>query len=153
MWVGTHHTSLARADQDLSGITFEDDTLTTGEMLDSTYSDGFIVLKGGRILFEQYFNAMNENTRHFLMSVSKSIAGSLAGCLVAARLLDPTKLVSHYVPELAASAFGDDTVRQTLDMQVSVVYSEEYADNEAEVQYHGKGAGWRPRSEDDIEGH
>lgn len=147
---------LARADKDLSGITFEDitgDTLTLGEMLDSTYTDGFIVLKGGSILFEQYFNDMNENTRHLLMSVSKSIAGSLAGCLVAARLLDSTKLVSHYVPELAASAFGDATVRQTLDMQVSVVYSEEYADPEAEVQYHEKAAGWRPRSEDDIEGH
>ncbi len=146
-------TPLARADQDLSGITFEDDTLTIGEMLDSTYTDGFIVLKGGRVMYEQYFNGMNENTRHLLMSVSKSIAGSLAGFLVAAGLLDPMKLVSHYVPELAASAFGDATVQQTLDMQVSVVYSEEYANPEAEVQFHEKAAGWRPRSEGDIEGH
>lgn len=147
---------LTRDPQDLGGITFKNGdgvSLTIREMLISTYTDGFIVLKDGTILFEQYFNGMNENTRHLLMSVSKSIAGILTGCLAEAGVLDPTKPVIHYVPELKDSAFGDATVRQTLDMQVSVVYSEEYANPEAEVQYHEKAGGWRPLGEGDIDGH
>src|SRR5690349_9999912 len=64
---------LRRAPQDLSAIRFEgsDGPLTLAEMLESTYTDGVLVLHHGRILSEIYFNGMQPNTRHLLMSVSK----------------------------------------------------------------------------------
>jgi CubicO group peptidase (beta-lactamase class C family) len=68
-------------------------------MLGSTYTHGFIVLKDGVILHEDYFNGMNADTRHLLMSVSKTIAGSLTGCLDESGVLDPNKTVVHYAPE------------------------------------------------------
>ena len=51
--------------------------MTIRKMLVNTYTDGFIVLKDDAILFDGYFNGMNADTRYILMSVSKSIAGSL----------------------------------------------------------------------------
>ncbi len=41
--------------------------------------------------------------------------------------------MTHYVPELKDSAYGDASVRQVMDMTVGVQYSENYADPKAEV--------------------
>ena len=40
------------------------------------------------------------------------------------------------MPELAATAFGDATVRQLLDMTTGLKYSENYADPNAEIWAH-----------------
>src|SRR5580700_2931195 len=50
--------SLAHADRDLTKITFTDPvthrSMTLAEMLDATYTDGFLVLQHGEILAEVY---------------------------------------------------------------------------------------------------
>src|ERR1700684_213439 len=54
--------ALAHADRDLSKITFADpvthQSMTVAEMLDATYTDGFLVLQHGRILAESYRNGL-----------------------------------------------------------------------------------------------
>jgi CubicO group peptidase (beta-lactamase class C family) len=40
--------------------------------------------------------------------------------------LDPTALVTKYVPELQSSAYGHATVRQAMDMLVNTKYSENW---------------------------
>ena len=47
--------------------------------------------------------------------------------------LDPNAPVVQYVPELAASAYGDASVRQVMDMTIGVQYSEDYTDRSAEI--------------------
>lgn len=103
------------------------------------YGDGMIVLHKGKIVYEKYFNqALQPAGTHLLMSVSKSFTGTLAAQLIHEGVIDDTKLVSHYVPELKNSAWGDATVRQVLDMIVSLDYSEDYADPNAEIVAFGK---------------
>ena len=62
------------------------------------------------------------------MSVTKSFVATLAATLVAEGALDETRRVDDYMPELAASGFGDATVRQVMDMQTGIAYSEDYLD-------------------------
>ena len=69
---------LGLALQDLSGLQFESlegQQMTVADMLVQTYTDGFIVLQNGDVVLEKYFNGMTPNTRHLLMSVSKSVTG------------------------------------------------------------------------------
>ena len=115
------------------------------------YTDGFLVLKDGRILYERYFNGMRPESRHLLQSVSKSLCGVLAGELVESGAVDLDATVSTYVPELWDSAFGDATVSQLLDMTAAVEFNEDYADPDSDVQAQDRAAGWRPRRIDDPE--
>jgi len=146
--------ALARSDQDLSGVAFDgpDGRVTVAEMLESTYTDGFIVLKDGAIVMEQYFNDMTPDSVHLLMSVSKSLVGMLAGIMVERGLLEVTAPVGRYLPALEGSAYADATVRQALDMTVSVVFREEYDDPHSEIQRQDRAIGWRPALPGDVVG-
>jgi CubicO group peptidase (beta-lactamase class C family) len=146
--------ALPRSHWDLGGITFDrtGGRMTIAQMLEGTYTDGFIVLKDGAIVAEKYFNGMAPHTRHLLMSVSKSLTGALAGILAEQGLLDLTAPVRTYVPELGDSGYGDATVRQVLDMTVSLVFREEYDDPRSEIQQQDRATGWRPSREGDIIG-
>lgn len=95
--------------------------------------DGIIILHRGKVVYERYFGRMTGSDVHALMSLTKSFTGTLAATLVAEGLLDPAQRVSHYLPELRESGFGDATVRQVMDMTTALDYSEDYADPEAEV--------------------
>ena len=142
---------LEHAPQDLSGLGFktpDGKQMTVRKMLETTYTDGFIVLHEGRVVFEKYYNGMTPQTRHLLMSVSKSVTGTLAGILVNDGRLNPTAKVIDYIPELKNSpGFAEATVREVLDMTTSIVFSEDYADPKAEVVSHEVATAWRgPKS-------
>jgi CubicO group peptidase (beta-lactamase class C family) len=113
---------LVHADHDLSTISFIDPVtrrpMTIAEMLDATFTDGFLVLQHGRILAESYRNGMGARQPHLLMSISKSIMGTLAGILVGQGELDAEKLVTDYVPEMKGTVYDGATVRNLLDMSV-----------------------------------
>ena len=129
VWRGNGPTSLlSQLPMDLGGIEFErvDGVPTTLEtFLDDTYTDGFLVLHRGRILCERYFNGMNERTLHLSQSVAKSVTAAAAGCLVAKGLLDPAAQVTHYLPELGATAYQGATLQQVLDMTSGVRFNED----------------------------
>ncbi len=142
---------LEHAPQDLSGLGFktpDGKQMTVRKMLETTYTNGFIVLHEGRVVFEKYYNGMTPQTRHLLMSVSKSVTGTLAGILVNDGRLNPTAKVIDYIPELKNSpGFAEATVREVLDMTTSIVFSEDYADPKAEVVSHEVATAWRgPKS-------
>ena len=67
--------------------------------LERTYTDGIIVLHGGRVLMESYFNGMAARTRHLLMSVSKSVTSVVCGRLVGRGLLSPNDPVTTHLPD------------------------------------------------------
>lgn len=143
-------TVLTRMPMDISGFVFKTNDgkeMTIKEMLDATYTDGFIVLQDGKVVFEKYYNGMTPDTRHLLMSVSKSVTGTLAGKLVMDGRLNPNSKVVYYIPELKDSpGFAEATVREVLDMTTSIVFSEDYADPKAEVVSHEEATAWRGRT-------
>ncbi|MCO5316663.1 MAG: beta-lactamase family protein [Solirubrobacterales bacterium] len=120
---------------------------TVGEVLDETWTDAAVVIHRGRVAFERYHRRMPDDTPHLLMSVSKSVVGSVAGILVERGVLDPEDPVEKYVPEVAGAGYGGARVRNLLDMRSGVRFSEEYQNLEAEVRQIERHMGWRPRSE------
>ncbi len=143
-------TVLPRAPKDIAGLVFKNPDgkeMTVKEMLGATYTDGFIVLSEGKVIFEKYYNGMTPGTRHLLMSVSKSVTGTLAGIMVKDGRLKPDAKVVDYIPELKNSpGFADATVREVLDMTTSIVFSEDYDDPKAEVVAHEETMAWRGRT-------
>lgn len=125
--------------------TLDGKAMTWGESLSANFTDGIVVLHKGKIVQERYFGALEEFTTHIAMSVTKSFAGLLGAMLVHEKQIDPSKLVPHYIPELAGTAYGDATVRQVMDMTIGVRYSEVYTDPKAEIWDYARAAGSMPR--------
>ncbi|WP_164963617.1 serine hydrolase [Rubrivivax sp. JA1026] len=138
--------------EDLDGVRFTplgtDRSMTWRQALDANYTDGIVVLHRGRIVYERYFGVLEPDGQHGLMSVTKTFVGTLAAMLVADGTLDPARRVDHYVPELAASAFGSATLRQLMDMTTGVKFSEDYADPNADVWAHGAAGNPLPKPQD-----
>ncbi|MCM1035504.1 MAG: beta-lactamase family protein [Paludibacter sp.] len=112
---------------------FAEKSVTLQQALDTIFTDGFIVLHKGKVVYERYSGGLTPDGTHSVMSVSKTMTGTLGAVLVAEGILDENERVDTYVPELAESAFGDATVRQLLDMTTALQYSEDYSDPNAEV--------------------
>lgn len=126
--------------------------LSAADLLATSNTDGFLVLKDGAIVAESYGPAMDAATRHIIFSVSKSVTGTLAGVLVEGGELDPEAPVTRYIPELASSAYGDASVRQVLDMTVSLRFIEDYLDPKGDVARYRVAMDWNPPADFPYEG-
>ncbi len=118
---------------------------TLAALLRETWTDGFLVLHKGRLVYERYLNGMTERSLHLSQSVGKSFVSTLLGILWDRGLLDLEKPVSHYLPELKDCGYRDALLWQVLDMRSGVKFDEEnYADLEAEIGMLDRAAGWKP---------
>ena len=113
--------------------------------LPATYTDGIVVLHRGRRVYEQYAGALQPSGAHACFSVTKSYAATLAATLVHEGVLDDQQTVPHYLPEMAHTAYADATLRQVLDMQVGVAFSEAYDDRSAPFWDYARAGGFVPR--------
>ncbi|MFV2179635.1 serine hydrolase domain-containing protein [Actinomadura sp. LOL_016] len=127
------------------------------DIIDKTDTDAWMVLHDNKVVVEEYpATGMGPTTRHLLMSVSKSVAGIIAGALVDQQKLDPAELVTHYVPELAevgipgshGRGYVGATVRNVLDMRSAIEFSEAYKIRRSEVRILEAAAGWGPPDPD-----
>ena len=133
----------ALAFEDLRGVRH-----TWLQSLAQTYTDGIVVLHRGARLYERYFGALQPQRPHACFSITKSYAATLAASLIHEGVLDESKPVSHYLPEMSATAYEDATLRQVLDMQIGVRYSELYSDPHAEIWDYSRAGGLRARRAD-----
>jgi CubicO group peptidase (beta-lactamase class C family) len=115
------------------------------EALHDTYTDGILVLHRGRCVYQRYFGALQPQVPHSCFSITKSYAATLAATLVHEGVLDEAKRVPHYLPEMHGTAYADATLRELLDMQIGVAYSELYADPNAQIWDYARAGGLRPR--------
>lgn len=137
--------------QDLSALWFTSaagDRLTIAQWLTTSYTDGFIVLQNGQIVFEVYLNNMQPQTRHLSYSISKSVIGILAGILVDDGDLDLARTVEEYVPELQHSGFAGYTIRDLLDMLAAIEWSEDYVNPDSPWRRWKDSIGWTPSAEE-----
>ncbi|MGR3804378.1 serine hydrolase domain-containing protein [Marinibacterium profundimaris] len=113
-------------------------------MVAGTNTDALVVMHQGRVVHELYRNGMTAEDPHTLMSVSKSVLGLLAGILAGKDLLDVSQPLTEYIPELRGTGYEGATVRQALDMQVGVAFSEDYTAAGGPIIAYRKAANWNP---------
>ncbi len=148
VWRGDGPVSaLERAEADLDELPVTDSfgrPTTLAGLLDETYTDGFLVLKDGAVVYERYFNGMTERTLHLSQSMAKSVTGSVCGILVGRGLIDPARPVTAYLPELERTGWAGATVQHVLDMTTGVRFSEEYTDRYSDIGQVDVASGWKP---------
>ena len=114
-------------------------------------TDALLVAHRGRLVHEWYAAEDIATHPHIVFSVSKSITAILAGVLVERGMLDPSKGVIEYIPELADSGFGDATVQQVLDMTVNIEFDEDYLATSGKFVEYRSSTGWHPCENSQID--
>jgi CubicO group peptidase (beta-lactamase class C family) len=100
----------------------------------TTDAVGVMVLKDGRVRFEDYAAGFGPEQRWTSFSVAKSFTSTLLGAALRdghiASLDDP---VTRYVPGLVGSAYDEVSVRQLATMTSGVAWNEDYTDPASDV--------------------
>ena len=121
--------------------------ISVSEALSQIDSNGYLLIKDGKVVFEYYANGFGPRMRHLTQSAGKSVTGTLATALIADGVLDENKLVTAYIPEMIGSAYEEATLRHVLNMTAGVKYSEDYYDPNSEVYKHEISHAWKPAQE------
>lgn len=97
------------------------------EFAELTNTNAFLIIRDGRIVFEDYRNKTDADTRFIGFSMSKSITSILIGIAIGKGAIDSVDdLAVKYVPELRGSGYDGVTIRQILEMRSGVDYEERY---------------------------
>ncbi|MEW9919612.1 serine hydrolase domain-containing protein [Marimonas sp. MJW-29] len=143
--------AFAELRQQIDALTFtpmnSDTPMTWEESLYANYTDGIMILHEGEVVYERYFGCLEEDGKHAIMSMTKSITGLLGEILVAEGVLDDSLLVRDVIPEIGDSAFATATVREVMDMTTGVQYSENYSDPNADIWVYSRAASPLPKPE------
>ena len=123
-------------------ISFDGQEQSIEKIAESHYIDGLLVLKDGEIVFEEYYGHLDESKPHLMNSVSKSVVGLVAGKLAEEEVIDLAKPVSYYLPELAKSGWGQDSLQVVLDMRDGSDYTELYPDFTTTFRLQDCAIGW-----------
>ncbi len=92
-----------------------------------TFTNAFLVLKDGAVVFEDYRNRMTAETPHIGFSMTKTITAMLVGQALDRGEIDSLDdPAAKYVPALAGGAYGEATIRQILEMRSGADIEERY---------------------------
>jgi hypothetical protein len=117
---------------------------TVASFLKRSDTDGLTILKAGKLVGDWSAPHMPFGARHIVFSISKSVTAILAGILEGEGVFDPGAPVTEYIPEARGSAYGDASVRNVLDMTVSLDFEEDYLDPESVFARYRRSTLWNP---------
>jgi CubicO group peptidase (beta-lactamase class C family) len=108
-------------------IAFGGETRSYERFAEDTFTNALLVIRDGRIVFEDYRNKSDATVRFIGFSMSKTITAMLVGVALEqgaiGSLDDP---LTKYLPELAGTGYDGATIRQVLQMRSGVDYQERY---------------------------
>jgi CubicO group peptidase (beta-lactamase class C family) len=125
---GTNVWQLPRADAALDfSYEFDGQRYSADAFLERTFTNALIIIKDGRIVYENYLNMGEASDRYIGFSMSKSVTSLLVGCAVADGLIRSVDdRVDRYLPELRGGGYEGVTIRQLLNMRSGIEYTETY---------------------------
>lgn len=130
---------------------------TGADFLRDSYTDALLVVKNGTIVAEYFANDMNLHKPHLTFSVSKSITGIIAGIVLKKFGISSDVMVSTIIDGTVGGAYADASIRNLLDMSVSLDFDESYASKEGLYARYRQAMLWMSRekgseySEEDLE--
>lgn len=120
-------TQLPREDAAPPGVAFNGKHYSYEDFADASFTNALLIIREGRIIFEDYRNNTKADTRFIAFSMSKSITSMLIGLAIEqGHIRSVDDPVVRYVPELKGSGYDGATIRQLLQMRSGVDYEERY---------------------------
>lgn len=96
-------------------------------------TEGLVIIRNGRIIYERYGRGFEQHNRHLSWSVAKSYSSALVGVAVKEGRLDLDESICAYLPEYAGRPQCDITVRDSITFASALGWQEEYEDQSYQV--------------------
>ena len=113
-------------------------------MLDETFTDGFLVLHRGHVVYERYLNGMSL-TLPTCSCRSRSPSSPRSPASSPRRVRSTCPPTSpRWFPHLVGTSFDGATVQHLLDMRTGTRFDEDYDNPEADVRTYERVYLWRP---------
>jgi CubicO group peptidase (beta-lactamase class C family) len=106
---------------------FNGKTKLVGDWLDQTATTSLLVLREGRITYENYMLGTKAEDKRVSWSMAKSFLSAMFGVVVAdGRIKSLDETVDSYVPKLKGTVYDGVTIRSVLNMASGVKFDEDY---------------------------
>ena len=104
------------------------------EFMTKTSAAGLMVLKDGKVIFEEYGLGLGPSDRWTSFSVAKSFTSTLLGAAIEDGYIDSLDTrVTSVIPALQGTAYDGVTVGQIATMTSGVAWNEDYTDPNSDV--------------------
>jgi CubicO group peptidase (beta-lactamase class C family) len=111
----------------MPSIQFGGETRGYDRFAEDTFTNALLVIKDGKIVFEDYRNKSSAQTHFISFSMAKTITAMLAGIAVEqGKIASLDDRADKYVPELKGTGYDGVTIRQIMEMRSGVDYQERY---------------------------
>lgn len=102
--------------------------------LDSSYTQGLLVIQSDTIVYENYWRGQKIDSKHISWSVAKSFTSALFGIAMEEGYIKSVEeRVESYVPELKGSGFEGVKIKDVLEMSSGIGFDETYSDPESDI--------------------
>ncbi len=122
-----------------AGFAFRGQKFNLADWQESRHQTAMVVLKDGRITYEDYFLGTNASDRRISWSMAKSFLSAAFGVAVRDGLIPSIEVpVTQYVPSLKGSAYDGATIHNVLNMASGVKFNEDYLDFNSDINRMGR---------------
>ena len=122
-----------------SNFIFEDKVIKVDEYLSRTDTSALLILKDGKISYENYWLTGGKNVQWISMSVAKSFISALIGIAIdQGHIKSLEDKVTDYVPQLKNSAYDNVRIKDILQMSSGASWNEDYSDPNSDINRSSK---------------
>lgn len=108
-------------------VTFKGSPIAFSDFLQATHTNAFIVIRDGKIVYENYLNGKVQSSRLPSYSVAKTMTSLMVGQLIAQGKVKESDTFISYFPQFkAGTSFDKVTVKDLLDMNSGIGVSDNY---------------------------
>jgi CubicO group peptidase (beta-lactamase class C family) len=118
---------------------FDGETQNLENALKHFKTDGLLIIKNNKVIYEDYFNGNTPTSKHISWSVAKSFLSALVGIAVRDGLIDDINdPITKYLPDFKDTGYDGIKIKNILQMSSGVLFNEDYADPNSDINKFGR---------------
>ena len=115
------------AAENITTVNYDGSNIAFSDFLNTTHTNAFLVIRSGKITYENYFNGKTQSSRLPSYSVAKTMTSLIIGQLIdQGKVHESDTFVSFYPEYKAGTSFDKVTVKDLLDMNSGIGVSDNY---------------------------
>lgn len=113
---------------------YEDEHYNVLSYIDSSYTQGLLVIQNDTIVYESYWRGQEVDTKHISWSMAKSFTSALIGIAIKEGYIKSIdESVDSFAPELKGSGYEGVLLEDVLEMSSGIGFDETYSNPKSDI--------------------
>ena len=129
----------ARSNIQLQGsFEYENQTYDINQYLKDTYTEGLLITQNDTIIYESYWNDLEQDESHISWSMAKSFTSTLIGVYYEKGAFELSDPITKYLPQYKETGYEGVTIKNLLQMSSGVSFDEDYGNFNSDINRFGR---------------